>query len=775
VEQNTLVLLFRARGPRYPSPRIVILVADDASIARVGQWPLPRRVYADVVRRLQRAGAKTIAFNVQFPIPSNSPADDDEFARACQGAHRVVQASIFHVPVSEDSTQGMRVPVINPPSARFQVTDRQTSCRVAVAGAAALPALQRSAVALGHLNVYPEPDTKLPRIPHLIRYRSGVYPSLALAAAAHFMDLKPHDIIAVKKPSTPLEAPRNEVQLADQRTVPLDVNGETCVNWVGGNRSFPTYTFNELFDGRRPAKNFANTIVLVGITAMGASEHYATPFSPAQPAIELQAQALDDILMNRVLQQPPLWVQLGFGFAFSILSGGLIARHGAKGGMVWVFVLAATLWFMALILLAAGNVYLPVTMPLVAISLSFILVISHQQIHDAHALWMSERRYRTIVDTAQEGIWLVDAQGKTSYVNQRLADMLGYTAQELLGRSVFDFMQGDARSRAEQNFARQRQGGKEQKEQYDFHFRREDGSDLWTIVSSNSLLDDKGQFCGSLAMVADITDRKKSEQNLAMSHEQLRDLAARLESVQEQERTRIAREIHDELGQSLTALKIDLSCLDRSLLEPGNTETGEAGPVSPTEPTLLLRDRIKAMSQRLDSTIETVQEIATQLRPGVLDDLGLEAAIEWLSWDFQERTGIQCEFVCHLPDRESDGDEERGREVSTALFRIAQEALTNVTRHAEAGHVTIKLKQEDRDLTLQVEDNGRGIAQSEITNVKSLGLLGMRERARLLGGQLKIQGSEGQGTTVFVRIPPPERKAEGGWESGISAGPMSYD
>jgi signal transduction histidine kinase len=227
----------------------------------------------------------------------------------------------------------------------------------------------------------------------------------------------------------------------------------------------------------------------------------------------------------------------------------------------------------------------------------------------------------------------------------------------------------------------------------------------------------------------DITERKRAEEQLKSSYEQLRALSARIQSIREEERTTIAREIHDELGQALTGLKMDLSWLRKKIPEEE------------------LIEKTQSMLKLIDSTIQTVRKISTELRPGILDDLGLIAAIEWQAGDFQSRTGIKCEFDSSLEEVALE------REVSTAIFRIVQETLTNVVRHANATQVNIKVGEEDGILLVEIEDNGRGITGKEVSSPKSLGLLGMRERAHLFGGELEIKGTSGERTVVMVRIP----------------------
>jgi len=220
------------------------------------------------------------------------------------------------------------------------------------------------------------------------------------------------------------------------------------------------------------------------------------------------------------------------------------------------------------------------------------------------------------------------------------------------------------------------------------------------------------------------------------AREQLRDLAGYLQDAREEERAEIAREIHDEFGQALSALNMDLSWLSKRL--PADQPH--------------LAEKTSAMSDLIDSAIQTVRRVATELRPGLLDDLGLAAAMEWQAEEFAERTGIGCDL--YLGDEEIVLD----RDLATAIFRIFQETLTNVARHAQATEVRVELEDKPGELVLIIRDNGKGITESQVSHPRSLGLMGMRERARSWGGEVAFQGVPGQGTTVTVRIPRPNAK-----------------
>jgi len=222
------------------------------------------------------------------------------------------------------------------------------------------------------------------------------------------------------------------------------------------------------------------------------------------------------------------------------------------------------------------------------------------------------------------------------------------------------------------------------------------------------------------------------EAEVRASREQLRRLSGHLQAAREAERTRIAREIHDELGGALTALKMDVARLSQN-----------ASDLEPEK----LKARAREISELIDSTVKMVRRIATDLRPGILDDFGLPAAIEWQLNEFANRSGLECAMT--------GGDLELmlDQEAASALFRIFQETLTNIGRHAQASTVNVRLALEGDQLMLQVRDNGRGITEEEKSARGSLGLLGMHERVNLLAGRMSLEGQPGQGTIVTIRIP----------------------
>lgn len=240
-----------------------------------------------------------------------------------------------------------------------------------------------------------------------------------------------------------------------------------------------------------------------------------------------------------------------------------------------------------------------------------------------------------------------------------------------------------------------------------------------------------GTIAGAINLGFDVTERRRVETELRESHEQLRRLSAKMNKIEEDERRRIAREMHDELGQLLTALRLDISIMRRDLR---------------TVPTATLEERMRTMIDLVDLTIKTVRRVATELRPAILDDFGLRAAVEHEVAAFAERTGISVKL--------SIRDESAvGSDCATALYRIVQEALTNVARHSGATRVDVRIEAWEGRVEAELRDNGRGITEAEVNSLSTLGLVGVRERAYALGGEATIESMPGAGTRILVTIP----------------------
>jgi PAS domain S-box-containing protein len=344
------------------------------------------------------------------------------------------------------------------------------------------------------------------------------------------------------------------------------------------------------------------------------------------------------------------------------------------------------------------------------------------------------RKQADIINQIQEAVITTNMNGDVTSWNHGAELMLGYTAEEALGKHIsFVYPEEDREFLEQHVLAPVKTKGTHQVE---VRRRIKSGALRFAQLSLTLLQNDHGDPIGIVGYSMDITDRKRGEGALLTSRNQLAALAVRLESVREEERGRIALEVHDVLGQALTGLKLDVSWVYKQILESHGS----------FEPSPVL-SRLALSMELVDATIQSVREIATTLRPGVLDQLGLEAAIEWQAQEFRHRTGIACATSISPDHIHVDAQQ------STALFRILQEILTNVVRHAHATEVDIRLEETREHIMMQVRDNGTGITAVEQSRPQAFGLLGMSLRAKQQGGMLDIQGTSGKGTTVTVKIP----------------------
>jgi PAS domain S-box-containing protein len=336
------------------------------------------------------------------------------------------------------------------------------------------------------------------------------------------------------------------------------------------------------------------------------------------------------------------------------------------------------------------------------------------------------REWRGTFDAASDVIMLLDERLRIARANRAAVTFFERPFADLLWQPVAELLRALAPRRGSLRLPDPRRLRRRwEKEVYLA------GRQAWVLLSLDPIRGADGEPAGAVHVLRDITARKQAEIALRESLDQLRNLSARLESAREQERTRIAREIHDELGHALTALKMDVAWLAGRL-------GGTSAPIA---------ERGAAMSALIDRTIATVRALATALRPSILDELGLAAAIEWQAAEFGRRTGIAVRVSG--PESPPDLD----AECATAVFRILQEALTNVARHAGADHVRVALKALRTRIVLEVADDGRGVLPAEAAGPGSLGILGMSERARAVGGSMTLEGRPGRGTTLRLSIP----------------------
>ena len=365
----------------------------------------------------------------------------------------------------------------------------------------------------------------------------------------------------------------------------------------------------------------------------------------------------------------------------------------------------------------------------------------------AEARRESEDKHRTLFETMAQGVVYQNAEGHIITANPAAERILGLTLDEMLGRKSTD-----PRWRAIHEDGSDFPGdthpamvalrtGKEVRNVIMGVSRFSNNEYVWININAiPQFRPGNTKPHQVFATFEDITERKKaetalaqSEQKLKDSHIKLRSLAEHLLHTREQERRNIAQEIHDDLGQVLTALKMDLRWMEKRL-EPSQNR---------------FQQKLREMIGLTDQTIEKVQRLSSQLRPRMLDDLGLTAAIEWLGADFSRRTRIRCKVTVELTESRIGGNS------TTVIFRMVQEALTNVERHARASTAVVELREVQERIEIRVQDNGVGIAEGQADGPKSFGLIGIKERAQGLDGEVSIRGEPGKGTTVAISIPYP--------------------
>lgn len=347
------------------------------------------------------------------------------------------------------------------------------------------------------------------------------------------------------------------------------------------------------------------------------------------------------------------------------------------------------------------------------------------------ALRLSEEKYRDLYDNAPDMYHSVDANGIIVECNETELKMLGYNRHEIIGKPITSIFTEESSRQHEKDFAIIKQ--KKALFGLERNIVKKDGTVFPAILNVFVEYDDKGNMKKTKTIMRDMTIQKSIELELRHSQEVLQSLSSHLQTIRDEERRYIANEIHDELGQMLTALKLDITWLRKKVEERGIMDF------------LSSLDEIVALT---DETIKTVQRISSELRPGVLDHLGLIAALEWQIDEYKKRSKI--EFDCFFPDSDILIDENR----SIAIFRIFQEAVTNLIRHSGATKSKINLFVKGNVLHLDIEDNGCGISEHHLNSPDSFGIIGIRERVRYLGGQVTFENSkDNKGTRVFVSIP----------------------
>jgi two-component system sensor histidine kinase UhpB len=348
---------------------------------------------------------------------------------------------------------------------------------------------------------------------------------------------------------------------------------------------------------------------------------------------------------------------------------------------------------------------------------------------DAEAgLIKSERRYRTLFQRNLAGIYQATTDGRIIDCNNAFCKMLGYSSpvemRKIHSRDLYfsddEMRHFMARLHYEKFLSN-----------YEATLRRKDGSPVYVIGNISLVENNETDIHTIEGTMINITERRVAEEDLKKINLELRDLSCHLQNIREEERIQIARDIHDELGQQLTALKMDVYALDKQIKSDD----------------LTINRKFTDILGLIEGTVNSVRKIAARLRPGILDDLGLVAALQWQSQEVQTRFGIKINFVSDLDDIDAPAG------IITGLFRIYQEALTNAARHANANVIESSLKIIDNRIILEIKDDGKGIDMSAIGKRKSFGLLGIKERVFVMEGQYELESEPGKGTSLYISVP----------------------
>lgn len=335
-------------------------------------------------------------------------------------------------------------------------------------------------------------------------------------------------------------------------------------------------------------------------------------------------------------------------------------------------------------------------------------------------LQLSERKFRSYIENAPEGVFIYDENGRYLEVNDAASVITGYTKPELLELSMHDLIPEESNAEHTAHSNKLTKTGKSKSE---YIFRHKDGTLLWWIVDAVKLNDSR-----YLCFAREISHRKNIEFELQNSVEKLHSLTQHIEKVREEERLSISRDLHDDLGQALTSVKMDLGIISKNI-------TDEDASL-----------KIKKIYKTIDDTIKTVQRITSELRPQIIDDLGFESAIDWYTGEYSKNNDVQVVL-------DIDPEVSISPEASLIIFRIMQESLTNISRHANATRVDVNLIKDNNQIEFSICDNGIGITEKQKKAKRAFGIMGMIERANSLGGNLDIFGQKGQGTTIKLTLP----------------------
>jgi signal transduction histidine kinase len=670
-------LSFRVRGPLETDKRIIIAAIDEKTLDALGRWPIRRASYARLLEAVKEA--KVVGIDIIMAERS----DDDAILDTAMQKHGSVV-----LPVYIESQLNI-----------------------------SYPAKTLSSAKTGHIHVEQGIDGVVRKVFRTLSYRDTILPSFSSV----MYELLANTMVNRQKAAG----------MSDGHTVPRTILqlDPMNINYFGPPGSFQQISLFDVISGKYPQSFFYDKILLVGVTTPGIEEKMLTPFTQHRDrmaGVEVHANILNSMISHNAIHAVHDSMRWFFAVIVSVLCFFLFAKSSERKATLFWTLSLITVAVSVFIIFSVMNVWASPALVYVLLTVMFLTAHIVRLEEMGNLLSMANDEWDRTFNDINDAIIVHDCDFTIVRAN-KAAEEIRKTRffEQITMKCREQFMGGQGSLRRFSALPPPELSNPFTMEMFDA-----ERNQYWEILTIPRL-DNKNRMAGVIQIIRDVTERKRAEEAIRRNEEQLRNLTAYIQKVSEIERTNIAREIHDELGQALTVLKIDLSWLRKRLLQDQ----------------IPMMEKIDAMSKIIDRTIMTVKKISTDLRPGLLDDLGLSAAIEWQSEEFEKRTGIACRIK--IEPKEITFDKDR----NTALFRILQETLTNIARHAEATEVDVSLQKKDGLIELSVQDNGRGITEEELASPQSYGLMGLRERAILFGGNAVIQGVPGRGTTVTVKIP----------------------